>query len=88
MDVIFALFLTQWGRAAVFCSLPGLGAFCSGLHWGKKEWGGGIFQGSWENQQLHGCHTPYETLPDKCLLKAFCEGISGLYPVDEKLVSR
>lgn len=31
--------------------------------------------------------TPYETLPDKSLLKDFCEEISGLYPVDQKLLS-
>lgn len=31
--------------------------------------------------------TPYESLPDKSLLKAFCEEISGLYAVDQKLLS-
>lgn len=31
--------------------------------------------------------TLHEALPDKSLLKAFCEGISGLYPVDQKLLS-
>lgn len=31
--------------------------------------------------------TSYETLPDKSLLKAFYEGIAGLYPVDQKLLS-
>lgn len=86
MFLIFILSFTQWGRSATYCCPLGLGAFVLDYSGGRRN-GEVVLHRAADKISSSTVVTPPETHLLINLYSKPVERISGLDPVDQKLLS-